>query len=92
MFMNVRMCECIVCMKEKLIKEKRVASGHQTLKKKKNKKKKCLVPIYVFPEMKQLFPNPNYNVRCPISYTYIRVSVRDLYISILLQEICGPIL
>jgi hypothetical protein len=30
MFMDVRMCECIVCMKEKLIKYKRVASGHQT--------------------------------------------------------------
>ena len=30
MFMDVRMCECIVCMKEKLINEKRVASGHQT--------------------------------------------------------------
>jgi hypothetical protein len=30
MFKDVRMCECIVCMKEKLIKKKRVASGHQT--------------------------------------------------------------
>ncbi len=33
MFMNVRMCERIVCMKEKLINfKKRVASGHQTFK------------------------------------------------------------
>jgi hypothetical protein len=32
MFMDVRMCECIVCMKEKLIKLKRVASGHQTFR------------------------------------------------------------
>jgi hypothetical protein len=33
MFMDVRMCECIVCMKGKPIKKKRVASGHQTFKK-----------------------------------------------------------
>ncbi len=50
---------------------------------------KCLVPIYVFPEMKLLFPKQNYNVLSPSSYTYI--SARDLYISkismpILLQE------
>jgi hypothetical protein len=32
MFMDARMCECIVCMKEKLIKLKRVALGHQTFK------------------------------------------------------------
>ncbi len=32
---DVRMCECIVCMKEMLIKLKRVASGHQTYKKSK---------------------------------------------------------
>jgi hypothetical protein len=32
MFMDVRMCECIVCTKKKLINEKRVASGHQTFK------------------------------------------------------------
>jgi hypothetical protein len=56
---------------------------------------KCLVPLYVFPEMKLLFPKENYNVLSPSSYTYI--SVRDLYISkiglpILLREICGPIL
>jgi hypothetical protein len=43
---------------------------------------KCLVPIYVFPEMKLLFPKQNYsmwNVLSPSSYTHI--SVRDLYIS-----------
>ncbi len=40
---------------------------------------KCLVPIYVFPEMKLLFPKQNGNVLSPSSYTHI--SVRDLYIS-----------
>jgi hypothetical protein len=40
---------------------------------------KCLVPIYVFPELKRLFPKQNYNVLSPSSYTHI--SVRDLYIS-----------
>ncbi len=40
---------------------------------------KCLVPIYVFPEMKLLFANQNYNVLSPSSYTHR--SVRDLYIS-----------
>ncbi len=40
---------------------------------------KCLVPIYVLPEMKLLFPKQNYNVLCPSSYTHI--SVWDLYIS-----------
>jgi hypothetical protein len=39
----------------------------------------CLVPIYVFPEMKLLFPKYNYNVLSPSSYTHI--SVRDLCIS-----------
>jgi hypothetical protein len=39
----------------------------------------CLVSIYVFPEMKLLFPKQNYNVLFPNSYTDI--SVRDLYIS-----------
>jgi hypothetical protein len=48
-----------------------------------------LVPIYVFPEMKLLFPKQNNNILSPSSYTHI--SVRDLYISwiglpILLQE------
>ncbi len=39
---------------------------------------KCLVPIYVFPEMKLLFPKQNYNVLSLSSY--IHKSVRDLYI------------
>ncbi len=56
---------------------------------------KCLVPIYVIPEMKLLFTKHNYNVLSTSSYTHI--SVRDLYISrigltILLQEIRGLIL
>jgi hypothetical protein len=41
-------------------------------------KYKCLVPIYVFPEMKLLFPKHNYNVLSPSSYTHI--SVRNLHI------------
>ncbi len=50
---------------------------------------KCLVLIYVFPEMKLLFLKQNYNVLSPSSYTHI--SVQGLYISriglpILLQE------
>ncbi len=50
---------------------------------------KCLVPIYVYPEMKLLFPKQNFNVLSPSSY--IHISVRDLHISgiglhILLQE------
>jgi hypothetical protein len=53
---------------------------------------KCLVPIYVFLEIKLLFPKQKYNVLSPSSCT--EISVRDLYISriglpILLQEICG---
>ncbi len=40
---------------------------------------KCLVPIYVFPEMKLLAPKQNHNVLSPGSYAHI--SVRDLYIS-----------
>ncbi len=40
---------------------------------------KRLVPIYVFPEMKLLFPKQNYIVLSPSSYTDI--PVRDLYIS-----------
>ncbi len=40
---------------------------------------KCLVFIYVFPEMKRLFLKQDYNVLSPSSYTHI--SVRDLYIS-----------
>jgi hypothetical protein len=42
---------------------------------------KCLVPIYVFPEMKLLFPKQNYNVLSPSSNSYTHISVRDLYIS-----------
>ncbi len=30
-----------------------------------------LVPIYVFPEIKLLFPKQNYNVLAPSSYTHI---------------------
>jgi hypothetical protein len=40
---------------------------------------KCLVPIYVYPEMKLLFLKQNYNVLFPSVYSHI--SVRDLYIS-----------
>jgi hypothetical protein len=40
---------------------------------------KCLVPIYVFPEMKLLFAKQNYIVLSPSSYTHI--SVRYLYTS-----------
>jgi hypothetical protein len=47
---------------------------------------KFLVPIYVFPEMKLLFPKQKYNVLSPSSYTHI--PVKDLYIS----RICLPIL
>jgi hypothetical protein len=32
---------------------------------------KCLVSIYVFPEMKLLFPKQNYNDLSPSSYTHI---------------------
>ncbi len=63
---------------------------------------KCLVPIYVFPEMKLcslVFLKQNYNVLSPDCYTHIPVTVRDLYISridlsILLQPntVCKPIL
>jgi hypothetical protein len=47
---------------------------------------KCLVPIYVFPEMKLLYPKNNYNVLSPSSYAHI--SVGDLYMS----RICLSIL
>ncbi len=39
---------------------------------------KFMAPIYVFPEMRWLFPKLNYNVLSPSSHTHI--SVRDLYI------------
>ncbi len=32
---------------------------------------KCLVPIYVFTEMKLLFPKQNFTVLSPSSYTLI---------------------
>ncbi len=56
---------------------------------------KFLVPIYVFPELNQLFPKQNHNVLFPSSYTHI--FVRDLYISriglpILRRQLCGQIL
>jgi hypothetical protein len=58
----------------------------------------CLVPIYVFPEMKLLFPKHNYNVLSPSSFTHI--SVRDSSYTLFpgsvclfyCREICGPIL
>ncbi len=65
------------------------ASDQATLQRKGQRiQYKCLVPIYVFPQMKLLFPRQNYNVLSPSSYTHI--SVRDLYnsrisLSILLQ-------
>ncbi len=40
---------------------------------------KCLVLIYVFREMKMVFPKQNYNVLSRSFYTH--VSVRDLYTS-----------
>ncbi len=60
---------------------------------------KCLVPIYVFPEMKLLLPISKTelysSVLSPSCYTH--TSVRDLYISgsvflFCCREICGPIL
>ncbi len=56
---------------------------------------KCLVPIYVFPEMKLFFPKQNSNVMSPSSYT--QISVRDYIFpgSVCLfccRKICGPIL
>jgi hypothetical protein len=39
MFMDVRMCKCIVCMKEKLIKNKEWHQATKPFKKKKKKKK-----------------------------------------------------
>jgi hypothetical protein len=55
---------------------------------------KCLVFIFVFPEMKLLFPKQNYNDLSPSSYTHI--SVRYLYISMVClfwyREICRLIL
>ncbi len=56
----------------------------------------CLVPIYVFPEMKLLFSKQNYNVLSPSTYTHI--SVRDFYIILgsaclfCCRKICVPIM
>ncbi len=38
---------------------------------------KCLVLIYIFPEMKLLFPKQNYIVLSPSFYTHIFVRVQD---------------
>ena len=56
---------------------------------------KRLVPMYVFPKMKLLFPKQNYNVLSPSFQIY--VSVSDLYIPTIgglfcYRQICGPIL
>jgi hypothetical protein len=39
----------------------------------------CLVPIYVFPEMKLLFPKHNYNVLSPSFYTHMYICERLIY-------------
>ncbi len=58
---------------------------------------KCLVSIYVFPEMKLLFPKQNYNVLSPSPYTTL-IYLWEIYIfpgSVCLcccREICGPFL
>jgi hypothetical protein len=36
---------------------------------------KYLVPIYVFPETKRIFPKQNYNLLSPSSYTHISVEI-----------------
>ncbi len=60
---------------------------------------KCLVPVYVFPEMKLLFPKHNYNVLSPMQFLHSYICERfiyfqDLSLPILLQgnTVCGPIL
>jgi hypothetical protein len=53
------------------------------------------VLIYVFPEMKLLFPKQNYNVLPPSSYINISVEIYIFPGSVCLfccREICGPIL
>jgi hypothetical protein len=37
--------------------------------------------MYIFSEMRLLFPKQTYNVLSTSSYNHIHVSVRDLYIS-----------
>ncbi len=41
---------------------------------------KCLVPVYIFSEMKLLFPKQNYNVLSPSSCTHISVCERSIYL------------
>jgi hypothetical protein len=52
---------------------------------------KCLVPIYVFLEMKLLFPKQNYNVCLPVP-TLIYLWEIYICLGLVLQEICGPFL
>jgi hypothetical protein len=42
-------------------------------------KYKCLVPFYVFPEMKLLFPKHNYYVLSPSFYTHMYICERFIY-------------
>jgi hypothetical protein len=52
---------------------------------------KCLVPIYVFPEMKLLFPKQDYNV--PSSYTHKEINKFPGSVCLFCcRKICGPIL
>ncbi len=60
---------------------------------------KCLVPIYVFPKKKLLFPRQNYNVLSPSSYTHSYMYLWEIFYifseSVCLfccREVCGPIL
>jgi hypothetical protein len=46
---------------------------------------KCLVPIYVSPELKLLFPKQNHNVLSPSSYSHISVTDLRVYNS---RSIC----
>jgi hypothetical protein len=41
---------------------------------------KCLVPIYAFPETKILFPEQNYNILSPSSYSFCErfIYIQDL--------------
>jgi hypothetical protein len=56
---------------------------------------KCLVHIYIFPEMKLLFPKQNYNVLSPAVSTLIYLLEIHIFPgSVCLfwcREICGPI-
>ncbi len=46
-------------------------------------KYKCLVPIYVFPEIKLIFPKQNYNVLSPSSYAHTYICERFIYFQVL---------